>query len=84
MNFWRKQRKIASLPGVRHDAVTVLARALEMAQAGLIRSVVVSMEWDDRSFGDNTSTMDKHTLAAHALHVQKVAMDEMNSSGEAL
>lgn len=68
---WYRQRKISTLPGVRADAATILARTLEKANAGKIKSVVISIEWTDTTHASDWSNMKINELAMHGLCIQR-------------
>ncbi len=74
---WPKNRKVATLPGIRADAVTVLARTLDKAQQGKILSVVVSIEWQDSTTELDWSSMKNSTLCYHAVTMQEQVQREM-------
>lgn len=74
---WHKQRKIATLPGVRTDAVTVLARTLEKAQAGKVASVFISIEWNDTTVEADWSNMKIMTLCYHQQCLQHAVQREL-------
>lgn len=65
MDDWTKQRKISTLPGIKVDAVTVLARTLDKAQQGQLASVFISIEWNDSTFSSDWSNMKRFQLAMH-------------------
>ncbi len=70
-SWWQRVRKIAHLPGTKLTPEVVLARTLEKAQAGRIKSVVVVVEWmdggeDDQNFAVDWSNMPVGTMLCHA------------------
>lgn len=73
---WYKVRKIARLSGHvrgRHivvDPVQVAASILEKSQAGRIKSLFVSIVWDDGSLAVDYSNAKSSELLAHAFNVQ--------------
>lgn len=82
MNFWKRQRKIATLPTARVDATLALARVLEKAQAGQIASVYIGIEWKDGgSFCGDYSSMNHKTLAMHAATAQRELMEVLGKYG---
>lgn len=78
MHWWRRRRKIVHLPGTVRDAVTALASTLEKAQAGLINSVYIGIEWEDGTFVGDWSNMSRPTLAAHAIVALRNVMNEID------
>lgn len=78
-NEWTRQRKIATLPGVRVDAVTSLARSLDKAQQGKVKSVCISIEWEDGTFATDYSCMKMSTLCMHVASLQIDMQDEFRS-----
>ena len=74
---WPRNRKVSTLPGVRADAVTVLARTLDKAQQGKIRSVLISIEWQDTTTECDWSSMKNDTLCYHAVTMQHQVQMEM-------
>lgn len=76
MNDWKKTRKVASMPGVVHDAVTVLARTLDKAQQRHIKSVLIGIEWNDDTFTAEWSSQATSTLAMHSVVLQRKVSDE--------
>lgn len=77
MNDWERQRKIATLPNCRLTAEVCLARTLEKAQAGRIKSVYIGIEFDDGSFDSDWSSMKCTDLATHAAIAQHMAIQEL-------
>jgi hypothetical protein len=73
MNWWNSVRKIATLPNVKLTPTVVLARTLEKAQRGRIRSVYIGIEWEanedgkENVFVHDWSSMPPTSLAAHAM-----------------
>lgn len=63
---WEKQRKIETLPGTKTSPTVFLARLLEMAQAGKIINVAMSIQWEDGSFDDAHMEMKSSDLLYHA------------------
>jgi hypothetical protein len=82
-NDWNKQRKIATLPGVRIDAVTSLSRTLDKAQQGRVKSVCISIEWDDGTFATDYSNMKMSTLCMHVASLT-IDMQEEFKHGDAM
>lgn len=78
-NWWHRIRKISRLPGARLAPETVLASTLEKSKQ--IKSVYISIEWEDSTFVADWSSMPRSALATHALLAQKNAMDEIETSG---
>ena len=78
---WHKVRKIARLagwnPAITIDPVQVAAATLEKAQAGRIKSLMVSIEWDDGSFAMDWCQMQRRMLLGHAFNVQTTVHDEV-------
>lgn len=78
---WSRIRKIARLGGknplVRVDALQVAAATLEKVQAGRIKSLFVSIEWDDSTFASDWSEMKSSQLVAHAFSVQADVRDQV-------
>ena len=78
---WERIRKIARLAGYgRHIEVTPLAVAaatLEKAQAGKIKSLFVSIEWQDGSYGSDWGQMPRRCLLGHAWNAQMTLYDEV-------
>lgn len=82
MNPWKRQRKIAQLPGTTRTAVNALASTLEKAQAGKIKSIYIGIQWDDDTFCGDWSSMPRKDLAVHALIAQQNALNEIQQDGE--
>ena len=76
---WPRSRKISQLPGTRTTPQLVLARTLERASAGDIKSVIVCIEWADgrknEAFGCDWSRMSIGQLACHELRMKKEVED---------
>lgn len=66
MTEWAKQRKITRFPGAGADPVVFIAQLYEMAQAGKIKTIAASIEWDDETFADAHMRMSKSKLLFHA------------------
>jgi hypothetical protein len=71
---WYKIRKIVRLagwnPAIRVDPVQVAAATLEKAKAGRIKSLFVSIIWNDETLAYDYSEMKNSELTAHAYNVQ--------------
>lgn len=74
---WKRERKISTLPNCEVTAEVALARALEKASAGFIKSVYIGIEWNDGTFVADWSSMRSPDLAAHALVAQHNAFEEL-------
>jgi hypothetical protein len=77
ISWWRKKRKIARLPGIKVDPVTVLAQTLEKARNGQLKSVYIGLQWEDDSFDADWSTMKRSDLCTHAVVAQHHAQSEI-------
>lgn len=81
---WERIRKIARLagwnPAIRIDPVQVAASTLEKAKAGRIKSILVSIEWDDESFSTDWCQMPRRCLLGHAFNIQTTVQDEIKTS----
>lgn len=84
INPWRRQRKIARLPGSEATPQTTLAQTLEKANAGHIKSVVCLIEWNNGFCCADWSSIDDKTLAYLALMFNKEVQDRTSQSGEVL
>ena len=79
MAWWHRKRKIATMPGVRLTPTVILARTLEKAQAGRIKSVYIAIEWDENADGSeggfegDWSSMTPGDLLCHSKVLDKVA-----------
>lgn len=78
---WERMRKIARFSGynrsVRVDPVQVAAATLEKAQAGRMKSIFVSIQWDDDSLSVDWSQMPRSALFTHAFNVQSAVQEEV-------
>lgn len=81
---WRRVRKIAQLPGAKRTAVNALAATLEKAQAGMIRSVYIGIQWSDDTFCGDWSAMPRKDLTVHLLVAQQNALKEFDQGGEVI
>lgn len=61
---WQRQRKLVQLPGTPASPQLVLARTLEKAKR--IKSVAISIEWDDGTFAYDCSDMMISYLLLHS------------------
>lgn len=77
INDWPKRRKVSTLPGVKPDAVTVLARTLDKAQQGELKSVYISLQWKDDSYSSDWSSMQRFELAMHQSFIHNDAQLEL-------
>lgn len=79
---WENIRKIARLAGynpkIRIDPVQVAASTLEKAQAGRIKSLFVSIVWDEGSLSCDWSEMPRSQLISHAFNAQSTVQEEVN------
>lgn len=79
---WERIRKIARAAGynrnIRVDAVQVAGTTLEKAKAGRVKSLFVSIVWDDGSLACDWSQMKSSDLVAHAFNVQSTVQDEVH------
>jgi delta-aminolevulinic acid dehydratase/porphobilinogen synthase len=82
MNDWKKERKIAQMPGVARTVVNTLAATLEKAQAGHIKAVYIGIQWEDDTFCGDWSSQPRKDLAVHALIAQQNALSEIDQGGE--
>ena len=88
MNWWRRKRKIATLPNVRLTPVVALARTLEKAQAGRIKSVYIGIEWEEDYQGNTGvfegewSNMSAGSLGLHAKVAEESARREFFKGSE--
>lgn len=73
MNWWKRRRKIVSLPGAKLTPEVALARTLEKAQAGTIKSVYIGIEWDDGTYVGEWSNQMVSSLLIHARVAQREA-----------
>lgn len=64
------------MPGVVHDAVTVLARTLDKAQQKRIKSVLIGIQWDDETFSAEWSSQSTSNLCMHSVALQRKVSDE--------
>jgi len=64
-NEWQRQRKVTTLPGIKTDAATVLARTLDKAQQGKLKSVFISIQYHDDTYTADWSNMKRFELAMH-------------------
>ncbi len=78
---WLRIRKIAHIGNhVRRDPVVTLAQSLEKAQAGKVKSVMVSIQWQDDSMSCDYSQMRRSDLVSHAFNTQCEAHDATRKS----
>lgn len=79
---WENIRKIARMAGynrrVRVDPVQVAASTLEKARAGRIKSIFVSIIWDDDTLSCDWSEMKRSALIGHAFNVQAEVQEEVH------
>lgn len=75
---WRRKRKIVALPDKSVGPEVVLARTLEKATAGHIKSVYIAIEWTDGGFNNDWSTMKTTDMMMH----QKVLEYQLNTLWE--
>lgn len=78
---WERIRKITRLAGygnshIRVDPVQVAASTLEKAQAGKIKTLYVSIEWQDGSYASDWTEMPRRCLLGHAWNTQLTVYDE--------
>lgn len=85
---WERLRKIARAagynPSIKVDAVQVASSTLEKAQHGRIKSLFVSIQWDDDSYSTDFSAMRNSELLAHAFYVTRQAHAKINKSMEGM
>lgn len=74
---WLRQRKIAFLNNTRRTPLVALAQTLEKAQAGKIKSVYISIQWEDDTFASDWSQMKRAELLMHAFQAQADVHEEM-------
>ena len=72
VNPWRKQRKIARLPGAVLSPEVALASTLEKARAGKIKAVVIVIQW-----GDETMDCEWSSMKVSELAMAGVVMDDL-------
>lgn len=72
---WRQRRKIVRLPGVVLTPEAVAASTLEMSREGLIKSVVVAIQWEDGTVDLDWSNMKADTATWMAKHIDKWILD---------
>lgn len=82
---WQRTRSIATLPNAKLTPTVVLARSLEKAQHGKIKSTWIGIEWSaDSTFDYDYSSMAVHDLGMHRLvlerRLQRVAFGEDRDS----
>jgi hypothetical protein len=70
---WEKKRKLVQLPGTGASPELVLARCLEKARHGHIKSIAVSIEWDDETYATDCSDMLVSKLLLHILNLETSA-----------
>ena len=76
-NSWERQRKISTLPNCRVTPDVALARSLEKAKAGKIKSVYIGIQFEDGSFDADWSLMAISELATHATVAHIYATKEL-------
>ena len=80
---WWFVRKIVRLAGYNPkiviDPVQVAASTLEKAKAGRIKSLLISIEWDDNSFSSDWCQMPRRCLLGHAFNIQTTVQDEVKT-----
>lgn len=83
MSEWKQERKIAHIgEHVKRDAVVTLAQSLEKATAGKIKSVMVSIQWDDDTLSCDFSQMPRSALVSHAFNCQAEAHKAITITNE--
>lgn len=82
-DLWERMRKIARLAGwnskIVIDPVQVAASTLEKAKAGRIKSILVSIEWDDESFSTDWCQMPRRCLLGHAFNISTTVQQEIHT-----
>lgn len=75
---WLRERKIAFLNHTKRTPVVALAQTLEKAQAGKIKSIYISIQWEDDSYDSDWSQMKRSELLMHAYQAQSDITKEMS------
>lgn len=80
---WERLRKIARAAGwnpkIAIDAVQVAGATLEKAKAGRIKTLMVSIEWDDGSYSSDWCQMPRRCLLGHAFNIQTTVQEEVHT-----
>ena len=71
---WRRQRKIAHLPGTRLDPKTVLARSIE--KSARMKGVLIGILWDDDTADIDWSCLSKSQFSWVVMNLLRVALRE--------
>lgn len=73
---WKKQRKLIALPGKSESPELVLARTLEKARAGYIKSVAIAIVWnDDENSGSVESDWSTGSLRDLLYSIEHLKLD---------
>lgn len=70
-----KATLVDMLPGIKMTPDMILSRMLSRAQRGEITSVVISVEWEDKTFNVAWSAQSAETTLCHAKVVDTAATD---------
>lgn len=82
MSEWRRKRKIVRMPGVKLTPASVAASTLEMAKGGLVKNLVVAIEWQDGSVNVDWSLMPMSSAAWISKHVERWMLKMLDGSVE--
>lgn len=74
---WEQQRKMTVHPSARVTPELSLLRTLEKARAGRIRSVYISIEWDNETVGADWSQMSRAMLCYHGVAIQRYIQQDL-------
>lgn len=80
---WVRQRKIARIASAVYTPDVLLAQFLEMARAGKLRNVYVSVQWEsDETFSASWSNMCTSELACHGMLAHQKALNQLVEGGQ--